>query len=138
MVDNRRSKENRTCPVCGTAIEGRPDKRYCCEKCRSLSNVDKRKEREAILNETLRILRHNRTVLRSLCPKGKAIVQKEVLDALQFDPSVFSSLFVNGKKQMYYLCCDYGFLPIQHDGVKKALIIRREAYAIPIDPWLES
>lgn len=135
MVNTGSDTENRTCPVCKIAVEGRKDKRYCSEKCRTADNSTKRKERDYAVTLTLQVLRHNRSILKRLSPRGKTILRKEVLDELGFDPTVFSSIFINQKNQIYYLCCDYGFLPIHENGTLKALIIRRQQFIAVLDPW---
>ena len=127
---------NRKCPSCGEIIVGRIDKRYCCDQCRALANKSIRMSSESIIQATNRILRKNRSILKSLCPVGKAIVRKEVLDAMQYDLNVFSSIYLTGKKQTYYFCYDYGFTPIVEKGIPKALIVTRQSYAEPLNPWI--
>ena len=135
MVHTAFSQESRHCPTCGGRIEGRSDKRFCSTKCRALHNQTRRNERDAPLTEVLRTVRHNRNLLKKLCPDRKAIVKREVLEAMGFNPRVFSSLYVNPGNQTYYYCGDFGFRPMSHDGIETALIIRREPYATSPDPW---
>lgn len=125
----------RKCPVCGDALLGRSDKKYCSDQCRFMGNNKKRQATEWPILELNRTLRRNRTILKTLCPAGKSVVRKEVLDAMQYDGSVFSSIFVSHKKQIYYLCYEYGFTPILEKGVEKALIITRQAYMNQWNPW---
>lgn len=80
-------------------------------------------------------LRRNRSILKTLCPVGKAIVRKEVMLAMGYDITLFSSLFLTTKKQVYYLCYDYGFTPLIEKGVEKALIITKQEYMNKWDPW---
>lgn len=125
----------RKCPVCGDVIVGRSDKKYCSDQCRHTANQTKKQASEMPILEMNKTLRRNRTILKTLCPAGKSVVRKEVLDAMQYDGSVFSSIFVTNKKQIYYLCYEYGFTPILEKGVEKALIIARQAYMDPWNPW---
>ena len=134
MLNNGFSTENRQCPVCGTRFEGRTDKRYCSDQCRVTHNRHHQRQAEAPLLEVLSILRHNRTVLKSLCPGKKAQVSREKLEALRFNPEVFSSIHVNAY-HTYFFCGDFGFQPFQAGGKDMALIIRREPYATSLDPW---
>jgi len=62
-------------------------------------------------------------------------VRKEVLDAMGFDISVFSSLFLTDKKQLYYFSYDYGFTPLIVNGVEKALIVNKQRYMNSWNPW---
>jgi len=80
-------------------------------------------------------LRKNRSILKTLCPAGKAVVRKELLVALGYDVKVFSSLFLTSNKQVYYICYDYAFMPIVEHNVEKALIVTRQDYMGSWDPW---
>jgi len=83
------------------------------------------------------ITRHNRKILRTLCPQGKATVRKELLDQMGYDYRHFSGIFKNNEKQLYYLVYDYAFLPIFERGIKKALIVQRQDYMdrLSLDIW---
>ena len=116
-------------------IVGRSDKMYCSDQCRFQENNKKKQASEWPILALNKALRKNRTILRTLCPAGRSVVRKEVLDALGYDVNVFSSIFVNSKKQIYYLCHDYGFTPILEKGVEKAVIITRQAYMYNWNPW---
>ena len=70
-----------------------------------------------------------------MCPVGKAIVRKEVLDAMGYEVKVFSSLFVTSNKQIYYICYDYAFTPLIEHNVEKALIVNKQEYMNTWDPW---
>lgn len=74
-------------------------------------------------------------ILKTLCPEGKSVVRKDVLDNLGYRTDLFTSLFMTSKKQIYYLCYDYGFTPIIERGIHKVLIISRQPYMSPWDPW---
>ena len=132
---NEFTMTTRKCPVCETMIVGRSDKTYCSDQCRSLANSEKKKISEWPIIELNKTLRKNRTILRTLCPAGRSVVRKEVMDAMGFDITVFSSIFVTGKRQVYYLCYDYGFTPILEKGIEKALIIMRQTYMNGLNPW---
>jgi len=124
-----------TCPICQAPISGRMDKKYCGDQCRSTANNKKKLETQRILLVTNQALRKNRTILKTLCPQGKATVRKEVLVMLGYDFTLFCSLFMTSKKQLYYMCYDYGFTPINENGVEKALIITRQNYMGDWNPW---
>lgn len=126
---------NRTCPACGHPIIGRIDKKYCSDQCRYLENNKHKHETELPILETNRRLRKNRSILKALCPHGRAVVRKDVMMAMGYDETLFSSLFLSNKKQLYYLCHDYGFTPLIEKGVMKALIISQQPYMRKWDPW---
>lgn len=123
------------CPICGSPLTGRSDKKYCSEQCRSIANNKKKIETEQILVLTNQALRKNRTILRTLCPEGKATVRKEVLISMGFQQDYFTSIFVTRTKQVYYLSYDYGFTPILEGPIEKALIISRQDYMKDWNAW---
>jgi predicted nucleic acid-binding Zn ribbon protein len=127
--------ETRLCSICNSAIVGRIDKKYCSDQCRYIGNNKNKQQNETTIIETNRVLRKNRTILKKLCPAGKATVRREVLEGMGYDTATFSSLFITAKKEIYYLCYDYGFTPIVQNGIQKVLIITRQAYMNFPDPW---
>ena len=126
---------SKICPVCGDTFQGRSDKKYCSDQCRATANNRNRQQSEREILETNKKLRKNRTILKTLCPVGKATVRKSVLDSMGYDYSVFSSLYMPNSGNLYYLCYDYGFSPIVQKGVERALIISRQPYMKGWEPW---
>ncbi len=124
------------CKKCGKAIYGRIDKRFCNAYCRnSFNNKIKRKDEQSIL-EVNRALRKNRTILKTLSPIGKSTVRKEVLSAMGYNFSIFSSMYRASKRKTYYLCYEYGFSPIVDSrGIEKAVIINKQSYKGNWQPW---
>lgn len=125
----------RNCAFCGNAVTGRQDKKFCSDQCRYLFNNQSKAESQRGILDVNKRLRKNRSILKSLCPHGKATVRRTVLADLGFDITVFTSLFVTSTKQVYYLCYEYGFSPIVERGIQKAIIISRQPYMSVWDPW---
>ena len=125
----------RPCPVCQIPILGRADKKYCSDQCRAVANNGKKLKTQQILLTINQRLRKNRTILKTLCPYGKATVRKEVLMAMGFEFDFFTSIFVTNTKQVYYLCYDFAYSPIMEGEIEKALIVSRQQYMQPWDPW---
>lgn len=125
----------RKCPVCGAPLAGRTDKKYCSDQCRYTGNNKIKSETEAPILATNKALRRNRTILKTLCPFGKATVRREVLDSMGYDVKVFSSLFLTSRKQLYYFCYDYGFTPLLDKGVERVLIVSKQPYMNEWNPW---
>lgn len=42
----------KTCPICGTLVKGRSDKKFCTTKCRSINQYEERQETEAFYLKT--------------------------------------------------------------------------------------
>ena len=130
----------KTCLTCGQPLKGRIDRKFCSDQCRAnFNNRNKRPYEEAIkrLNSQLR---KNRTILRTLCPTGKATVRKEVLTDMGFSFRHFTSL--HGKHpKTYFLCYDYAYMPIMEQSVSegrpvpKVLIIQQQDHMRTFDPW---
>jgi hypothetical protein len=125
----------RECLVCGAALHGRSDKKFCSETCRSFENNKIKAQDKYGISEMNKVLRRNREILKTLCPYGHATVRKDVMDALGYQQCMFTSLFITDNRQVYYLCYDYGFTPLIVKGIKKVLIITRQAYMNSPDPW---
>lgn len=123
------------CPICNSPFSGRADKKYCSDQCRYIANNKHKIEIERPIQEINKVLRRNRSILKQLCPAGKGIVRREILEAMGFDPSVFSSLYLTSAKQVYYICYDYAFTPILDHLIEKALIVYKQDYMAPWDPW---
>ena len=116
-------------------IIGRSDKKYCSDQCRSMANHNFKQRLEQPILDVNKSLRKNRSILRKLCPEGRAIVRQEILEAMGYTWNLFSSIYVTSQKQIYYICYDYAFTPIVEHGVKKALIVTKQGFMNSWDPW---
>jgi uncharacterized Zn finger protein (UPF0148 family) len=123
------------CPICNSPLIGRTDKKYCSDQCRYLANNKHKIESEKPILDINKVLRKNRSILKKLCPVGKAVMRKEVLDTMGYDVNVFSSLFVTSNKEVYYICYDYAFTPLLENNIKKVLIVSKQDYMSMWDPW---
>lgn len=113
------------------------DKKFCDIDCRSVYNNKKRRDQEKELHKINSIIRKNRTILKTLCPKGKATVRKEELDEMGFDTNYFTTIFPTKGGNVYYFCYEYGYSPIiERSTIRKALIVQQQEYMKkPFDPW---
>jgi hypothetical protein len=92
-------------------------------------------ESERVIVNLNKALRKNRSILKKLCPIGKATVRREVLIELGYDTTFFTSIFLTSTKQIYYICYDYAFMPIVDNNIQKALIVTKQQYMNLWDPW---
>ena len=131
---------NHTCLTCGEALQGRIDKKFCSDQCRASYNNRNRKPHENAIKILNAQLRKNRTILKTLCPLGKATVRREVLLEMGFSFRHFTSIYGN-KSSTYFLNYDYGFMPIVEqsitDGttVQKVVIVQQQSFMKDFDPW---
>lgn len=132
-MDSNQSIQRTSCQQCGQPLSGRIDKKFCDDYCRNAYNNNHKRADEKYIQEVNRIIRRNRRILKSLCPVGKAVVRKEVLDSLGYNYQYFSNVYRTGKS-IYYICYDYAFLPtkevVRDSGrpVAKALIVQKQEY----------
>jgi predicted nucleic acid-binding Zn ribbon protein len=109
--------ENKNCISCSKPIKGRTDKKFCNDYCRNAYNNKNR----AIDNESIRyvnrILNKNRNILQEHLGENRAIVKvkKETLLEEGFVFRYFTHLQKNKRGTQYFLCYDYGYLPIGQD-----------------------
>ena len=129
-----------TCLQCGKTLVGRSDKRFCDAYCRNSYNNLHKSRYEQKIQATNSAIRRNRTILKTLCPVGKATVRREVLDKMGFSFRHFTSLHGSITKS-YFLCYDYAFMPIieksmtDQSPVQKVLIIQQQEFMRSFDPW---
>jgi predicted nucleic acid-binding Zn ribbon protein len=125
----------KNCPECSSVVTGRSDKKFCSELCKTTFNNRIKRISNFEIEETNRLLRKNRSILKKLGYSGKTVVRKETLLTLEYNFSFFTSFFITAEKTIYYLCYDYGFMAIKQNGKEKALIISKQEYMNGIDPW---
>lgn len=116
-----------SCHVCGKALAGRSDKRFCSDQCRAQLNNKKKKSDvgELLIQDINRILRKNRSILKSIGPLGKTTTRKEYLVLLGFNFNYFTHQLSTQKGNIYTFCYEYGYLLLPED---KVLIISWQAY----------
>ena len=124
------------CRECGKPLLGRLDKKYCDDQCRSNFNNRNKRLHEKMIVNTNSQLRKNRTILKTLCPTGKATVRRSVLRDMGFDFQLFTGIFPT-KGSTYYFSYEYAFTPqIDQKGVEKVIIVQRQNYMEnKFDPW---
>lgn len=129
-----------TCLNCAEALQGRTDKKFCSDQCRASYNNRNRKPYEEAIARLNAQLRKNRTILKTLCPTGKATVRREVLADMGFSFRHFTSLYGKPSK-LYFLCYDFAYMPLVEKSlseqrlVQKVLIVQRQDFMKTFDPW---
>lgn len=115
--------ENKQCLECGRSFNGRSDKKFCSDECRTAHHNRQRKPDEEVVTRINRTLKKNRMILAALTPQGKAKVQREELLRRGFDFQHFTSLYLTKEKKEYRFCYEYGYLEL--DG-GYLLLVKRE------------
>jgi hypothetical protein len=124
------------CLNCHKKLAGRRDKKYCDAQCKAEYHNKNKTYGELYIASVQSKTRHNRRILKTLSPEGKATIRKEVLDQMGYDYRYFSGIF-KSKSVLYYLVYDYAFAPIFEKNVEKALIVQRQDYmdSLGFDIW---
>jgi predicted nucleic acid-binding Zn ribbon protein len=121
-------RHHMNCLTCGKALEGRSDKKYCNNHCKSALQYANRKREEHLFFKIDRQLKLNRKLLKQHNKSGKSMVRKEELVNQGFDPNYFTNYWKNSKGKVYLFCYEYGFMEIEDNGKDKYLLVQWQNY----------
>jgi hypothetical protein len=113
----------RLCLDCNAVLNGRADKKFCDDQCRTNYNNHIRSEDHSFLNEVNRVLRKNRDILKAKNPESKIKVKRDLLLRKGFDFNYHTHTYATQKGATYVFCYEYGYLPLGNDEV---LLVKRE------------
>jgi len=103
------------CPVCGTKIIGRADKKFCSDYCRNAFNNQLNKDGKNLIRNINNRLRKNYRILEELNPNEKTKTTKAKLIAKGFDFQHFTSIYTTKTGNIYYFVYDQGYLPLENE-----------------------
>ena len=119
----------RTCLACGKIIEGRVDKKFCDDYCKSSYHYQRSKvEEPRFYNKVDNQLKRNRRILKYYNKAGKATVRAEVILDQGFDPKFFTHYWKNKKGDVYLFVYEFGFIKRQEHGKTKYVLIQWQPY----------
>ncbi len=118
----------KNCPVCGTLLKGRSDKKFCSAKCKSIHQYEQRQETEAFYLKVERQLRINRKLLRRYNKSGFTTIRKSELITQGFEPKFFTHYWKNKKGDVYLFVYEYGFLSKKDNGKEKYVLVTWQNY----------
>lgn len=113
----------RLCLDCNAVLNGRADKKFCDDQCRTNYNNRLRTENNSYINEVNRILKKNRDILRNQNPEGKTKIKKATLLRKGFDFNYHTHTYATQKGTTYIFCYEYGYLPLENEEL---LLVKRE------------
>ncbi|MBU2947008.1 DUF2116 family Zn-ribbon domain-containing protein [Zobellia uliginosa] len=116
------------CPICGHAVFGRSDKRFCSSKCRSIDQYEKRQKEEPFFLKVDRQLKINRKILKRYNKSGYATIRKTEIVSKGFNPKFFTHYWKNKQGNVYFFVYEYGFLNIKNNGKDKYLLVKWQSY----------
>ena len=118
-------ERKKKCPVCGEAIIGRIDKKFCSDQCRNEFNNRQNHDSNSYVRRINNTLRKNRRILEALNPDGKIRVSKMKLLNRGFDFRYFTSIYRTKTGNTYYFCYEQGYLQL-NEGY--CALVRRNDY----------
>lgn len=119
----------RLCLNCKTELEGRVDKKFCSDYCKSNYNYEKNKLKESSLFKKIdNQLKLNRRLLKEFNKSGKATVRQEKILEVGFDPNYFTHYWKNKKGDVYLFIYEYGFLKRTENGRVKYVLVEWQSY----------
>lgn len=105
----------RKCLSCGELLIGRSDKKFCNDSCRNNYHHLMNRDQVNITRNINNVLRHNRHVLKSLNPEGKAKVTKQQLVNNGFNFKYFTNIYTTREGRIYHFIYDQGYLALDND-----------------------
>jgi predicted nucleic acid-binding Zn ribbon protein len=115
------------CQVCAKPLVGRSDKKFCSDYCRAQLNNEKKKldAGEQVIQNINRVLRRNRSILKSMGAMEEFTTRKENLVLLGFEFSYFTQQVPGPDGSIYNCCYEYGYRLLPDE---KVLVLNRSAY----------
>ncbi len=111
------------CIECGDDFQGRADKKFCGDSCRSAYNNKLNSDANNFVRNINNILRKNRRILADLNPNGKSKIHKDKLMEAGFKFSYFTNIYKTKAGKVYYFCYEQGYLPLDNGWL--ALVVRK-------------
>jgi hypothetical protein len=117
------------CIECNGEIEGRIDKIFCSPYCKSSYHHKKNRGKgKTLYLEIDKQLKLNRKLLQHFNRAGKAVVRKQKLLDVGFNPKYFTHYWKNQKGDVYLFCYEFGFLEKQENGKPKYVLVQWQDY----------
>lgn len=117
------------CIQCHKKMEGRADKKYCDNHCKSAYQYAKSKTKEKsrfqIVQNQLKI---NRKVLKRHNKIGKTTIRKVELLKEGFNPKYFTNYWRTQKGEVYWFVFEYGFHQIKERNIDKYVLVQWQDY----------
>ena len=105
-----------TCIECGTLFNGRSDKKYCSDQCRSSHNNKQNADANNTVKNINNTLRKNRRILHVLLESGKDKINKDKLAQKGFNFKYFTHSFTSKTGKHYTFWYDHGVMQMDNGG----------------------
>lgn len=119
-----KERTDKPCLLCGKALKGRSDKKFCDDYCRAAYNNDLKSATNNYIRNVNNALGKNRRILENLLPAGEQTVKanrdKLIERGFQFKYHTHNYSTKNGNT--YFYCYEYGYLLLENN---RLLIVKR-------------
>ncbi len=116
--------KNTNCLECGKTINGRSDKKFCDDGCRSSHNNRMNSLSNVNVNRINGILKKNRKIIQSLLPEEeKTTVSEKTMSTLGFNFEYFTNIYQTKTGSIYYFCYEYGYLKMENG---RLMLVKRQ------------
>jgi hypothetical protein len=120
---------SKTCANCGENIEGRSDKKFCDDNCRTAFNNGNAVSRDGLVRSINYRLMKNRRILQDLIPEeGKIKVSGQRLSNAGFEFKYHTHTYTTQKGATYVFCYDFGYLALDNNFF---MLVKRVEGPIP-------
>ena len=119
------------CLSCKKELQGRSDKKFCDNHCKSAYHYNKSITGEArFYNKVDNQLKLNRRILKNFNKAGKTTIKAQVLIDQGFNAKFFTHYWKSNSKNIYLFVYEYGFLKKTENNVIKYILIQWQDYML--------
>lgn len=109
-------ESDKYCLLCKDKLEGRRDKKFCSDYCRTEYHNRRNRKSDESVRRINAILKSNRRILAELNPIRKTVVSGQILLAKGFNFKYFTSIYNTKNGNRYYMCYEYGYREIRNQN----------------------
>ena len=120
-----RTTEKKACLECGEPIQGRTDKKFCCDACRNLFHYRTNNAPINYVRNVVNTLKRNRRILSELNPGGKIKVHRDKLVERGYNFMYHTNIYRTKVGNVYVFCFEHGFLELSENWYA---LVRRDEY----------
>lgn len=114
---------SKTCLTCGESLQGRADKKFCSDQCRSSFHNQTGPANRDYIRRVNYILKKNRRILTQLREQGLRQIPVETLRGKGYDFNYFTSLH-SSAHGVNFFCYELGF--IQDIAENRIILVTRD------------
>ncbi len=115
------------CYECGDPIQGRSDKKFCCDMCRNSHNNRLNSDCNNLVRNVNNVLRKNRRLLEEFLTDKAGKVSKVKIAEKGFNFLFYTSSLTTKKEVTYFFCYDFGYFTIDREHI---FIVKKKDYAM--------